>query len=173
MAYAYDVNGNQITETACKLNLETNQMENNYKYDYSYDLAYGIDDLLLPESDYFGWTVIHKPIYYTYFEYVENEWVADEKETFYYSPVGASSISELSEQNFRIYPNPVSDVINFHFTSDIQMTTFELYNAQGSKLISKQVNNNESLSLDGLSSGIYFYQIEIDGVRQNGKLLKK
>jgi hypothetical protein len=116
--------------------------------------------------------IVNKPIDYIVYNYFDGNLVNDQKVTYHYSTVTASYVSDVSPGGYSVFPNPVSDILNFSFTSTY-LATFELYDTQGRKLMLKKIANNEQLSLEGLNSGIYLYYLDIGGVRQKGKLIKK
>ena len=107
------------------------------------------------------------------YKYIDNSWVDNDKRTYYYSTFKTVSVSNLSLTDYIIYPNPVSDILNINIPNGNDMFTFELYDAQGRKLISKEITNNAQLSLEGLAKGFYLYNLTIDGKIQSGKLIKE
>jgi len=93
-------------------------------------------------------------------------------ETIYYE--GASGQTAIHKnEKVSIFPNPVSKYLNFSFTGNSNSATFELFDTQGRKLVTKKINNNEQLNLDDLNSGLYLYNIHVDGNMQSGKLIKE
>jgi hypothetical protein len=70
------------------------------------------------------------------------------------------------------YPNPVGDQLEIKNT--IAMEAVSLYNLLGEKLMEKQIGSNKTtLNTSGLSSGVYFLKVEIDGKAGVFKLIKK
>ena len=63
-------------------------------------------------------------------------------------------VSEL-ENSLKVYPNPASQVLNVEGT----MTSFEVYNTVGQRLLTKQVNGNAQIDLSGFNNGIYFLRV--------------
>ena len=175
--YTYDANGNITVYLYYDLNNFISQWENSYKSEYTYDLTYSLSDLILPDLDWFAPDysnlIANKPVDYISYDYIDGNWVNDRKRTYHYSTVNVSSVSSLSTEGYSIYPNPALDVLNFSFTSNIKVATFDLYDTHGRKLISKAITNKEQLNLEGLNSGIYLYHLNLDGLRQCGKLIKE
>jgi len=175
--YTYDANGNLTVEIYCSWNSETSQWESFDKYEYTYDLSYSLNDLILPNLYAFvpnySNLIVNKPVDYISYDYVDGNWVNSYKGTYHYSTVNVTSVAALSMKDYSIYPNPVSDKINFNITNSSIMCLFELYDSQGRKLISKEIINNGQLSLEGLAKGIYLYNLNIGGEIQNGKLIKE
>ena len=175
--YTYDANGNPTVEIYSLWNSETSQWENSDKSEYTYDLSYGLNDLILPNLDYFvpdySNLIVNKPVDFIDYNYIDGSWVNVWKGTYYYSTVNVTSVSDLSKQVYSIYPNPVLDRLNFNIQHSNNTFTFELYDSQGRKLISKEIINNSQLNLEGLTKGIYLYNLIIDGEIQSGKLIKE
>ena len=175
--YTYDANGNPTVEIYSLWNSETSQWENSDKSEYTYDLSYGLNDLILPNLNYFvpdySNLIVNKPVDFIDYNYIDGSWVNVWKGTYYYSTVNVTSVSDLSKQVYSIYPNPVLDRLNFNIQHSNNTFTFELYDSQGRKLISKEIINNSQLNLEGLTKGIYLYNLIIDGEIQSGKLIKE
>lgn len=64
------------------------------------------------------------------------------------------SLSQFSDQNFKIYPNPTSSQI--HIDSKINMLSFSLFDINGKQILKTQKRN---IDLSSLSNGIYFLNI--------------
>jgi hypothetical protein len=76
---------------------------------------------------------------------------------------------------FTIYPNPVSDIINFKFAEDLQKTyKVQIFNIMGVQLINTEINEL-SLSVSILSPGVYFTVISTpdNRFRQTAKFIKE
>lgn len=81
--------------------------------------------------------------------------------------------------NSFVYPNPFTDKINIDFKNiDLNDTKITVYNLNGSEIFSKNFkcsNNNETLSIEGISkysSGIYFLKIQSDNYSKTFKIIK-
>lgn len=82
-------------------------------------------------------------------------------------------ISNSSNINFLIYPNPASDFINLK--SDSGIDGYLIYNIKGS-LILKSTNNYSkdlSISLKNIYSGIYFIEIKSGTYKETVKFIKR
>ena len=61
------------------------------------------------------------------------------------------------EKTLKIYPNPTSNVLNVEGEG---MTTVEVYNTVGQRVMTQEVNGNSvQFSTEGLNAGIYFVRI--------------
>lgn len=175
--YAYDVNGNPTVEIYSNWYKVPGHWENNTKYEYAYDFSYSFSNLILPNSDFFELDysnlIVNKPVDVLFSIYADTNWIIEWKGIYYYTTEVVSSISRVNSPVYNIYPNPSSDMLNFSFTNNINKATFELYDSQGRMLFSKKIKSNEQISLEWLNDGIYFYYLNLDGVKQSGKLIKK
>ena len=74
--------------------------------------------------------------------------------------------------NFMAYPNPVKDVLNLEYTSN--MTSVAVYNMIGQQVINQQVNATAAkINMTELNSGTYVVQVVIDGTTQVLKVVKE
>jgi len=82
---------------------------------------------------------------------------------------------QVQKKMFDIYPNPTKEIITVKFVSNVEKSNFELFDLQGKTVINKQIDEtNNSVHLNQLPNGIYFYKISIDGrLLQTGKLSKE
>lgn len=80
----------------------------------------------------------------------------------------------LTQNKFIVYPNPVDNVLHLGFPKDFKAGEISIYNGLGQRVWLENIMvNAASLSLENLSSGIYFYEIVAGDVSQKGKLIKK
>ena len=78
----------------------------------------------------------------------------------------------FSNATFTVYPNPASSHVFVAVPSGF--AHIALYNSLGQKVLEQNVSGqNESVSLDRINPGIYFYSVESNGLSQIGKLIKK
>ena len=72
-----------------------------------------------------------------------------------------------------LYPNPVKDKLFFTVT-DTSFGTFILYNNLGQKVLDVPINKYaKNISLETLTSGIYFYDLSTNNATLQGKLIKE
>ncbi|NHN28165.1 T9SS type A sorting domain-containing protein, partial [Flavobacterium jejuense] len=70
------------------------------------------------------------------------------------------------------YPNPVKDMLNLEYTSDI--TSISIFNLLGQEVLSKEVNSTSvKVNMSQLNSGAYIVNITIDGEQQVIKVIKE
>lgn len=82
-----------------------------------------------------------------------------------------SSINSISAANgiFKVYPNPFLNQINVQAPDN---TKLQLFSSTGQLLITKQISNNEKLTTENLSPGIYFISLNNKGISQTLKIIK-
>jgi len=68
------------------------------------------------------------------------------------------SIESFEAGDFAIYPNPVKDYITIK-TTDIQLTSIQVHNVLGKKVIEQSSLENNQLDVSKLSSGIYLLKL--------------
>ncbi|WP_438965248.1 choice-of-anchor J domain-containing protein [Flavobacterium sp.] len=72
----------------------------------------------------------------------------------------------------KYYPNPVIDVVSISYSNVI--TTVEVFNLVGQKVMAIQPNNNElNLNMSNLEAGAYIIQLQSEGLIESIKLIKK
>ena len=64
-----------------------------------------------------------------------------------------------TENTLKVYPNPANDYLNV----EGNITSVEVLNTVGQCLLSKQVNGNTRIDLNGLSNGIYLLRVYNNG----------
>ena len=71
-----------------------------------------------------------------------------------------------------LYPNPTFDVINISSTSTI--TDYNIYNMIGNKVMSTNVNaSNAVVDMSTLTKGVYFVEVNLNGIITNKRIIKK
>ena len=93
--------------------------------------------------------------------------------TNYYTIINTTSINEISDKGIYVYPNPTTDNIYFEFDNLNSATSIEIFDIHGVKLIDRLMNNNKEISINHLSQGMYFYQINNGKKVYKGKIMKK
>ncbi len=77
-----------------------------------------------------------------------------------------------SNQGFLVYPNPAENVVSFQLEKN-QKGIVYLYDVLGQNILSKEISeNNNSINIQNLSNGVYYYNFESDKTFQ-GKIIKK
>ena len=83
----------------------------------------------------------------------------------------ASSINELIAQTTEIYPNPANNVLNI-VSYTVGIEKINIYNVNGQLVLNKEVNNNQkTLNISSLESGIYIIDILSENTSVKRKLI--
>jgi hypothetical protein len=81
----------------------------------------------------------------------------------------STSISNLQHQYIKLYPNPAH---NYFFIENANALRIHIFNILGEKIQTNQLEENTSIDIANMSSGVYFYQIEMnDKNLLKGKLI--
>jgi hypothetical protein len=83
----------------------------------------------------------------------------------------ALSINELIAQTTEIYPNPANNVLNI-ISYTVGIEKINIYNLNGQLVLNKEVNNNQkTLNISSLESGIYIVDILSENTSVKRKLV--
>lgn len=83
------------------------------------------------------------------------------------------AIGSFTTNEFSLYPNPAKDVLNIKFTTDIQITTAEVFDMQGKRVLETNVTN-QSIAVQSLSKGTYIILLrDTDGKPFSQKFIKE
>ncbi len=106
-------------------------------------------------------------IYVRVWEYNGDAWG-----TFKLSAYDASLSSEDFNRNtFKYYPNPVQDVLNLEYDSEI--TSVAVYNILGQEVLNKTINaTNASVDMSALADGTYIVNVAMGDMVKTVKVIK-
>jgi len=86
----------------------------------------------------------------------------------------AVSSAVKNKETASVYPNPFSSVLNVKLDNENKESNLTIYNAAGTRVLGKVLNETLSSIQLNLPAGIYFYQIQSkDGKVQTGKIISK
>lgn len=81
---------------------------------------------------------------------------------------------QMLENNFALYPNPVSTQINISFPKSAENAVFAIYNILGERILQKNISTlNNSVDVSGLSSGMYIASITSNSKTTSYKIIKE
>ena len=81
---------------------------------------------------------------------------------------------QMQENNFALYPNPVSTVINISFPKSSENAEFALYNVLGERILQTNVNTmKNTIDVSGLPSGMYIASITSNNKTTSYKIIKQ
>lgn len=82
------------------------------------------------------------------------------------------STSEFESNAFRVYPNPVKDMLNLSYTQNI--TNVEVFNMLGQQVATKTVNATQGqVDMSNLATGTYLVKVTTDGQVKTLKVIKQ
>lgn len=95
-------------------------------------------------------------------------------ETFYdnvklFDPTTAS-VKDVLATKLNIYPNPANDYITIK-SNNVKLSSVELYNVLGSRVLSAKTLNNDRLNVSGISKGIYMLKVNAEGASSTKKII--
>lgn len=175
--YTYDGNGNITLELEYYWDEYSHDWIADYQEDYSYNNSYTFADLVLPyvAGNEVGLFFNHMltNIDESLWDDGSSLWIDNAKGVFYYSPHDYTAINDAAAGSLVISPNPASDYFTIRFSGNWSKAHVELSDIYGRKVFTNEAAKNEKISMQGLRSGIYFYNITIDGNRYSGRLVKE
>ena len=96
-------------------------------------------------------------------------------ESYYFDDVKLNinlSLQNFSNDKINIFPNPANDLITI--SSDKLIEAISLYNVLGQEVISSRPNNNnQTIDIASLNSGVYIVKTTIAGVTSSSRIVKK
>ena len=81
-------------------------------------------------------------------------------------------VSDLSNIEIELYPNPTSNIVNIQSNSKIK--SVQVYNMNGQMLMNQTIQNqNAEINVAGYNSGTYIVKVETDSGIHTHKIIKK
>ncbi len=175
--YNYDAN-NMVDYITYEWYVQTNQWVSLNKFGLSYNDSFSFSDLILPyyiaeDDEIMPFTAMLTDLIFYGWNETMGDWMMLGNYAYYYSEQNVISILEINETELNVYPNPFSNYVSFDFSGNYDKIILEIFDVQGRKVISKEIENNEKVNMEGLNKGVYIYNLIIDGKVLNGKLFKK
>ena len=78
----------------------------------------------------------------------------------------------MLESAIKLYPNPISATLFLSVPEDVEVSEIQVFNTVG-QLVFKRSTYDQSLSFQGLSSGMYFVELNTNRGKVFKKVLKK
>lgn len=80
---------------------------------------------------------------------------------------------QLLKEQFALYPNPISDVMNISFPKDIIEAEIAIYNVLGKKVFERKMSSsNTRINLENLTTGMYIVTIRSEKKTNSFKVVK-
>ncbi len=161
--YTWDADGNMITEVESSWDEGAGSWQNTWKSEWTFNKNFTILDLYVPywfTADLADLTFWHMPVSETGYFNNNGTWDLNYRQTAYYSDFGGStSIEDVLETPVSVFPNPASETVTFNWDEKYTRLNLEIYDLTGKRLISRSIDNNETISVDDLSRGMYLYKL--------------
>ncbi len=86
----------------------------------------------------------------------------------------STAISQIENQTFTLFPNPVSENLSINFQTEIPFAEINVLNVLGATVLKKTISNtnNTTLNVAELTNGIYFVQIKTHCTLLTQKFIK-
>ena len=80
-------------------------------------------------------------------------------------------VDEFDANAFKLYPNPVKDILNLSYSKDI--TSVQVFNITGQTLLEQSINETSGqINMANLSSGAYFVEVKSSDSYKTFKVIK-
>jgi YD repeat-containing protein len=177
--YTWDSNGNLIEQVDKSWDgavvKGTDAWENAFKSEWMFNTEYTILDLLVPYwflQNMDNMNFVNMPLSELAYIYLDGDWAFDFRQTAYWSDFGGSTgMADMQESVVQIYPVPASESLTFSWEDAYARLKLEIYDLTGKRVISRSVDNKETLAVEQLSGGIYLYKLSQDeALIYSGKL---
>jgi hypothetical protein len=173
----YDANGNWVKymmmswRSTTDANGKPDGVWDGYvNFEFTHDLNFTSNQLLTFMSSYnHPNMVLTLPSY----KWVNNTWVKKDEAIYYYSQQELSGISKVSNDNYTVFPNPAKNFITVKTDENATNSMIELYNLQGSKVLSAAFSNDNTVNIAHLAKGAYIYKMNASNGCFTGKIVKE
>ncbi|WP_321368279.1 T9SS type A sorting domain-containing protein [uncultured Draconibacterium sp.] len=150
-------------------------------YDSNYDLIY--NTYYAWDDDLKGWKGVYKreqswvqehrmdtTTYYLWNE-VSWDWTPTSRHIYFYSEAETAVETVENEIDIRVYPNPATQNVTFDIDSDARESWMDLYDMNGKLMLTKNLLQGKTVSVDQLNPGLYFWRVVQADQIYNGKLI--
>jgi len=80
------------------------------------------------------------------------------------------SVNENTLVDFSVYPNPVSELLTISISENVLFEKAVVYSVKGERLLE---TSEKSIHVSGLSTGLYFIELSVEGKRITKKFIKE
>jgi len=172
--FTYDSNHNMVGYYAANT-YNTGDWGDSVTGEFAYDCSYPASGLIMPvgiPDNSYSELFILDMTGYSCMPTGARETGGTYQTTFYYS-AASIGIEEAGLTGCGVYPNPATDIVNIALPEGAASAQFELYNAQGQKVMAKEVIGAQQIFIGALPAGVYLFSIQTAGNKQAGKLVKQ
>ncbi len=173
--YTYDANNNPEIGLSYYWDNLYNQWEMESKKEHSYDATKTISEVNVPSMDVYKQDypeyIVNAPVHYIYSEVGIGDLETVYANTYYYSETNLG-VSEVTDADISIYPNPATDrlyVSDTHYNGAVKCI---VYNSFGQIAIQEQEFNN-NIDIRALKTGLYVLEIRDEKSKIRLKFIKR
>lgn len=168
----FDINNNKTNESNYIWNITNSEWDMEDSYQLEFNTDYLKSQLALPFIVNNMFSETYNKLTNTSFEIFssDSEFDFETIENILYYSDTPTSVQEITEGAFSVYPNPASDYIMIE-TNDLKEAKIELMDVNGRLLKSQKLDNNTRIDTKMLSNGIYLYKIKHTEGVQSGKIM--
>ncbi len=184
--YTWDADGNRVTEIESEWDEAAGAVKSwndvagdwqiTWKSEWTYNKNFTVQDLYVPywfiEEDG-NYPYVHMPVSELGYFNNNGTWDMNFRQTGYYSDFGGGStnIEDVLDNPISVFPNPASEMITINWGEKYSSLSLELYDLTGKQVISRSIENNETVRVDNLSRGMYLYKLtDNNDFIQTGKI---
>jgi len=173
--YTWDADGNMTTEIESSWDEAAGAVKslsnvaadwvNTWKSEWEFNKDVSILNIFAPywfQADVAELNFVHMPTSEIGYFNNNGTWDLNYRQTAYYSEFGGggpSGIEDVNRAPVSIYPNPATETITFSWGEEFSLLNLEIYDLTGKQIISRSLENNELIRVDGLSRGLYIYKL--------------
>lgn len=144
-SYTYNSGGKIICQIGSVYNETTELWEESSKYEYKYN---GVGNETL-------FTI-------SFWNESQAQWIGSSKRTSYYLASPSTGITNSENPNLIWYPVPAKDFIKIEMKGMYNTVMVELFDLNGRKVISQDLNFDNRISAGQLKNGVYLIRISCD-----------
>ncbi len=157
-AFSYDANMNMTSDLYSMWDGSVWAIDS--RNDYTYNNAYTFNELLLPWTfTQFGLEGFFGHMFTMSTEYDGSSFILTSRTNYNYSSTSVTGITETPVAEVDVYPQPASSSVTFNWPADYQTLDLKLFRVNGELISFQQVEKNGDISIQNLSSGMYFYRL--------------
>lgn len=130
------------------------------KEELQYNNNIELKNLLLPQcTEGEEYLFLHMLTQRNVYQFTGGIWCDAMRNTYHYSYKTVASVGEVSETQFKLWPNPVSEFLCVNIPENKGVCTIALFDHRGSLVLECKAGNQLPLNVSHLPSGIYLCKI--------------
>lgn len=127
---------------------------------------------IIAEEGYFIYSVIVDDEDFGVMDYVEFESIMENHYVYVFFQSALLGTSDYGIEEFNVYPNPADGEVQITLPGEWASCTLTIYDMRGAVVGKMMVNDGERVNLSHLSNGLYFFEMEHQGVKKISKVIK-